>query len=87
MNIEPARRSSLDTGKPAATFLLQEANLSAQMLDDYKTPDPAKILEGAKPAYSAPTSDLAAAASVRRMPMVQPLSRLPVVSPAVSSPT
>jgi hypothetical protein len=35
------------------------------MPDDYKTPDPGKILEGAKHAYHALTSDLAAAATVQ----------------------
>jgi hypothetical protein len=69
MNIEPARRPERlvrwRLASPRRSFLLQEANSSAQMPDDYKTPDPAKILEGAKRACYGLTSNLAAAAAVQ----------------------
>jgi hypothetical protein len=73
MNIEPARRPERlvcwRLASPQRSFLLQEANSFAQMPDDYKTPDPAKILEHAKRAYYGLTSNLAVAATVQCMAM------------------
>jgi hypothetical protein len=75
MNIEPARRPERVVrsrlASPRRPFLLQEANSSAQMPDDYMTSDPRKNLEGPKRAYYGLTSDLAVAATVQGTAMVR----------------
>jgi hypothetical protein len=75
MNIEPARRPERVVrwrlASPRRPFLLQEANSSAQMPDDYMTSDPRKNLEGAKSTYYGLTSDLAAAAMAPYTAMVR----------------